>query len=183
MRILIACEFSGIVREAFARKGHYVMSCDLLPTEIPGNHYQGDVRNLLNDGWDLMIAHPPCTDLAVSGAKHWRQRDEEGALDFVAELLEAPIEKIALENPVGIISTYIRKPDQIVHPFYFGDPYKKRTCLWLKNLPLLEDTDRLESWQHWHSAIHRGLAHKESKSTFRSRFFPGFAKPMAEQWG
>jgi len=157
------------------------MSCDLLPTEIPGNHYMGDVRNILNGEWDLMIAHPPCTDLSVSGAKHWRQRDEEAALDFVAELLEAPIEKIALENPVGIISTFIRKPDQIVHPYYFGDPIKKRTCLWLKNLPLLEPTNMLDNYLH--HAIHRGLASKESKGRFRSRFFPGFARAMAEQWG
>ena len=181
MRVLVACEFSGIVREAFAKRGHYAMSCDLLQTEIPGIHYQGDVRDILNDGWDLMVAHPPCTDLSNSGAKHWQQRNEEAALDFVAELLECSIEKIALENPVGIISTYIRKPDQIVHPYYFGDPYQKRTCLWLKNLPLLEPTNKLDNF--WKTAIHRGLAHKESKGRFRSRFFPGFAQAMAEQWG
>jgi hypothetical protein len=181
VRVLIACEFSGIVREAFRERGHFAMSCDLLDTEIPGNHYKGDIKDVLNDGWDLMIAHPPCTDLAVSGAKHWRQRDEEGALDFVAELLECSILKIALENPVGLISTYIRKPDQIVHPYYFGDPYQKRTCLWLKDLPLLKPTNLLTNYSR--STIHRGLAHKESKGTFRSRFWPGMAKAMAQQWG
>ena len=181
MRVLIACEFSGIVREAFTKQGHYAMSCDLLPTEIPGNHYQGDVRDILNNDWDLMVAHPPCTDLCLAGNKHWRYRDEEEALDFVALLLESSIEKIALENPVGIISTYIRKPDQIVHPYYFGDPIKKRTCLWLKNLPLLEPTNKLENYAKY--TIHRGLASRETKARFRSRFYPGFARAMAQQWG
>ncbi len=122
MRVLVACKFSGIVRDAFTKNGHYAMSCDLLPTEIPGLHYQGDVRDILDDNWDLMIAHPPCTHLSISGARWFRdkQKEQEDALKFVQLLLDAPIEKIALENPVGIISTRIRKPDQIIQPWMFG---------------------------------------------------------------
>jgi hypothetical protein len=145
MRILVACEFSGIVREAFRRRGHDAWSCDLLPTEIPGNHIQGDVLEILNDGWDLMIAHPPCTYLSSSGM-HWTTRGlrdpslTEDALDFVKTLLNAPIKNIALENPIGVISSRIRKPDQIIQPWMFGDDASKQTCLWLKNLPKLSYT-------------------------------------------
>jgi hypothetical protein len=142
MKVLVACEFSGRVRDAFAALGHDAMSCDLQPTDQPGKHYEGDIRDVLYDGWDLMVAHPPCTYLAVSGM-HWTTRGlrdpklTEDALDFVRLLLDAPIAKIALENPVSVISSRIRKPDQIVQPWMFGSDASKKTCLWLKNLPPL----------------------------------------------
>ena len=145
MKVLVACEYSGTVRGAFAAKGHYAVSCDRLPTEKPGLHYQGDVREILGQGWDMMIAHPPCTYLAVSGL-HWNKRIKgraektEDALRFVQELMDAPIPRIAIENPVSCISTRIRKPDQIVQPWWFGDDASKKTCLWLKNLPELVGT-------------------------------------------
>ena len=142
MRVLVACEFSGIVRDAFARQGHSAMSCDFLPSEAPGEHYVGDVRDVLSDGWDLMVAHPPCTHLAVSGARWFKDKKEEQAeaLAFVRVLLDAPIERIALENPVSIISSRIRKPDQIIQPWMFGHDEAKKTCLWLQGLPLLRAT-------------------------------------------
>ena len=139
MKVLIACEYSGRVRDAFLELGHDAMSCDLLPTDVPGPHYQGDVTDILGDGWDLMIAHPPCTYLSVSGM-HWTTRGlrdpklTEDALDFVRLLLDAPIPMIALENPVSVISSRIRKPDQVVNPFDFGEDASKKTCLWLKGL-------------------------------------------------
>lgn len=143
MKVLIACEYSGAVRDAFIAKGHDAMSCDLLPTDAPGPHYQGDVFDIINDGWDLMIAHPPCTYLSVSGM-HWTTRGlrdpqlTEDALQFVNNLMTAPIPKIALENPVSVISSRIRKPDQVIQPWWFGDDASKKTCLWLKGLPKLE---------------------------------------------
>lgn len=155
MRVLIACEYSGVVREAFSRKGHYAMSCDLLPSEAPGEHYQGDVLDILGDGWDLMVAHPPCTYLSASGM-HWTTRGlrdpalTEQALDFVRLLLDAPIERVALENPVGAISSRIRKPTQIIQPWMWGDDASKRTCLWLRNLPpLVPDWDRIVPPRGW----------------------------------
>ena len=146
MRILIACEFSGIVREAFRLKGHEAWSCDLLPSEIEGQHIQGDVLAHLDGGWDMMIAHPPCTHLAVSGARWFKEKRTEQleALEFVQKLLEAPIPRIALENPISIISSKIRKPDQIIQPWQFGHPESKKTCLWLKGLPKLQPTKILE---------------------------------------
>jgi hypothetical protein len=137
MRVLVACEYSGMVRDAFVRAGHYALSCDLLPSEQPGEHYQGDIMDILDDEWDLMIAHPPCTHLAVSGARWFKDKQVEQAeaLDFVRLLLDAPIPKIALENPVSIISSRIRKPDQIIQPYEYGHEATKTTCLWLKNLP------------------------------------------------
>ena len=145
MKVLIACEYSGIVRDAFTSKGHDAWSCDILPTESPGNHFKGDVLEHLDKGWDLMIAHPPCTHLAVSGARWFTEGKkpwslQEDALDFVRKLLNAPIDKIALENPVSVISTKIRKPNQIIQPFQFGHDVSKKTCLWLKNLPNLKPT-------------------------------------------
>lgn len=132
MRVLIACEYSGRVRDAFIARGHEAMSCDLLPTEVYGPHYQGDVRDVLNDGWDLLIAHPPCTHLAVSGARHFAAKQASGvqqeAIDFVRLLLDAPIDRIALENPISIISSRIRKPDQIIQPWQFGHGETKATC-------------------------------------------------------
>lgn len=148
LRVLVACEFSGTVRDAFASLGHDAWSCDLLPSETKGNHYQGDVLDILGDRWDLMIAHPPCTYLAVSGM-HWTTRGyrdpklTEDALDFVQRLLKAPIPKIALENPVSVISSRIRKPDQIIHPYWFGDDASKKTCLWLKGLPKLQPDPKI----------------------------------------
>ena len=190
MRVLIACEFSGVVREAFRAKGCDAWSCDLLPTDIPGNHIQGDVEKYLADDWNLMIAHPPCTHLAVSGAKWWKnkQSQQEEALDFVRMLLDAPIDRIALENPVGKISTAIRKPDQIVQPWMFGDEATKTTCLWLKNLPLLTPTHIVgkgtrhvtkggNSLPTWYN-----LPPSPDRWKLRSITFPGFAKAMADQW-
>jgi hypothetical protein len=149
MKVLVACEYSGRVRDAFLALWHDAMSCDLLPTDSPGPHYQGDVFDIINDGWDLMIAHPPCTYLSVSGM-HWTTRGlrdpklTEDALDFVQKLLDAPIERIALENPISVISSRIRKPDQIIMPYQFGHDASKKTCLWLKNLPALTPTKMIE---------------------------------------
>lgn len=149
MKVLVACEYSGIVREAFTVLGHDATSCDLLPTEIPGKHIQGDVLEVIKqEQFDLMIAHPPCTDLAVSGAKWFKEKRADGrqqrALEFVQQLLDAPIPMIALENPVSVISTYIRKSDQYVQPWMFGHGETKRTGLWLKGLPLLRPTNIVE---------------------------------------
>jgi hypothetical protein len=148
MKILVACEYSGKVREAFKALGHDATSCDLLPTDLPGKHYQGDVFDIINDGWDLMIAHPPCTYLSVSGM-HWTTRGlrdpklTEDALTFVKLLMDAPIPRIAIENPISVISSRIRKPDQIIQPWWFGEDASKKTCIWLKNLPLLLPTNML----------------------------------------
>ena len=195
MKVLIACEYSGIVRDAFAAKGHDVWSCDILPTESPGNHFQGDVLEHLDKGWDMMIAHPPCTHLAVSGArwftegkKPWSLQEE--ALDFVRKLLDAPINKIALENPVSVISTKIKKPNQIIQPFEYGHDVTKRTCLWLKNLRNLKPAKIVKpdivlvngkkmSRMHYESFK---LPSKE-RSKVRSKFYTGIAKAMANQWG
>ena len=180
-RILIACEFSGIVRTAFAALGHDVWSCDLLLSEQPGHHLQCDVREVLADGWDMLIGFPPCTYLCNSGARWWAQRQEEqaDALAFVRCLLDAPIARIALENPEGRISTAIRRPDQIVHPFWFGDPYMKKTHLWLQGLPRLTPTQMVEGreQQCWRAPQSRNRAKN------RSRTYPGLANAMAAQWG
>lgn len=181
MNVLVACEFSGTVRDAFIARGHNAMSCDLLPTQTPGPHYQGDVRSVLCEGWDLMIAHPPCTHLAVSGARwfHLKQQEQTDALEFVRLLLNAPIPRIALENPVSVISTYIRKPDQIVQPFHFGDPFMKTTCLWLKNLPLLVPTSDLVT------GAQKSWLMPDSKGRWmrRSKTYQGIADAIASQWG
>ena len=181
MRVLIACEFSGIVRDAFIARGHDAMSCDLLPTERPGPHYQGDVRDIIGDGWDMMIAHPPCTHLAVSGARWFKdkQKEQQAALEFVRFLLDAPISRIALENPVSIISTKIRKPDQIIQPWQFGHGETKKTCLWLKNLPLLRPTKIVSGRENriWK------MPPSPTRGYERSRTFQGIADAMAEQWG
>jgi site-specific DNA-cytosine methylase len=181
MRVLVACEFSGIVRDAFRKRGHDATSCDLLPTDVSGSHYQGDVADILNDGWDLMIAHPPCTHLAVSGARWFKDKQQEqaDALDFVRLLLDAPIPMIALENPVSVISTRIRKPDQIIQPWQFGHGETKKTCLWLKNLPPLKPTDIVEG--------RKGRVWREAPSPDRwkkrSITYQGIADAMAAQWG
>jgi hypothetical protein len=180
MRVLVACEFSGIVRDAFIRRGHDAWSCDLLPTEKPVNHLRDDVLSVLGDGWNLMIAHPPCTYLAVSGAR-WmkgREKETEAALDFVRRLLDAPIEKIALENPISIISTRIRKPDQIIQPWMFGHPETKATCLWLKNLPKLVPTNIVEGRE---ARVHREPPGPDRWKN-RSRTLQGIADAFAQQW-
>jgi site-specific DNA-cytosine methylase len=181
MKILVACEFSGVVREAFAGQGHNAWSCDLEPSEIPGQHYQGDVRDILNDGWDLIIAHPPCTYLAVIGRRWFKHRQVEQAqaLEFVRLLLDAPIYRIALENPVSVISTRIRKPDQIIQPWQFGHGERKATCLWLKNLPKLIPTNIVEGRVN---RIHM-MSPSRNRSRERSRTFQGIADAMAMQWG
>jgi site-specific DNA-cytosine methylase len=181
MKVLVACEFSGIVRDAFTRKEHDARSCDLLPSDKPGLHYQGDVRDILRDGWDLMIAHPPCTHLAVSGARWFKdkQKEQKEALDFVRLLLDAPIDKIALENPISVISTRIRKPDQIIQPWMFGHGETKATCLWLKNLPKLQPTKIVEGRE---SRIHK-MPPSKNRGKLRSITYQGIADAMANQWG
>lgn len=177
-RVLVGCEFSGIVRESFAAFGHDAWSCDLLPTDQPGQHYQGDVRDLLDKQWDLFICHPPCTHLAISGAKHFAKKRESGvqqaALEFVRELLNANIPRICLENPISIIGTHIRKHTQLIHPWMFGHGQTKATCLWLKNLPNLVPTNIV---------AHRvpGTLYRP-KGKVRSITYTGIAAAMAAQW-
>lgn len=181
MKILIACEYSGIVREEFSKLGHDVWSCDLLETEIPGNHLQCDVREIFGEGWDMMIAHPPCTHLAVSGARWFKEKKEEQkeALEFVRLLLNAPIKKVALENPISIISSHIRKPDQIIQPWQYGHGETKATCLWLQNLPKLQPTNIVEGREQriWK------MPPSKNRWKERSRTFEGIAQAMANQWG
>jgi hypothetical protein len=181
MKVLIACEYSGAVRDAFIRGGHDAMSCDFLPTDKPGPHYQGDVRNLLNDGWDLMVAHPPCTHLAVSGARWFKNKQQEQAeaLDFVRLLMDAPILRIALENPVSIISSRVRKPDQVIQPWQFGHGETKATCLWLKNLPKLCPTNIVDGRE---ARIHK-MPPSADRWKLRSETYAGIAQAMANQWG
>lgn len=180
-RVLVACEYSGTVREAFAKLGHDAWSCDLLDTEIPGNHYKGDVRDMLGAGWDLMIAHPPCTHLAVSGARWFKdkQKEQSEALEFVQMLLDAEILRIALENPISIISSKIRKPDQIIQPWQFGHGETKATCLWLEFLPKLVPTNVVEGREQ---RIHK-MPPGPDRWKERSRTFKGIADAMAAQWG
>jgi hypothetical protein len=196
MKVLIACEYSGRVRDAFLAAGHDAMSCDILPTDVSGPHYQGDVRDIINDGWDLMIAHPPCTYLSVSGM-HWTTRGlrdpqlTEDALDFVRLLLDAPIERIALENPVSVISSRIRKPDQIINPYEFGHDASKKTCLWLKNLTPLKATNMIEPriingrkrWGNQTDSGQNKLAPSADRWKIRSETYEGIAAAMASQWG
>lgn len=181
MRVLVACEYSGTVREAFAKRGHDAWSCDILPTDIPGNHYQGDVRDILENGWDMMICHPPCTHLAVSGARWFKEKQTEQveALDFVRTLLYAPIPRIALENPVSIISSRIRKPDQTIQPWQFGHGETKATCLWLKNLPKLVPTNVVDGRE---ARIHK-MPPSPDRWKLRSKTYQGIADAMADQWG
>jgi len=217
MRVLIACEYSGTVRDAFRALGHDAMSCDLLPTDVPGPHYHGDVRDVLGDGWDLMIAHPPCTYLSASGM-HWTRRGlrdpqlTEDALWFVRLLMDAPIPRIAVENPVSVISSRIRKPDQIIQPWMFGHDASKATCLWLKGLPKLNPTEIVEprlvccgrelpadvgaygcpnccgdkrARERWGNQTDSGqnrLGPSPDRWKIRSATFPGIAAAMADQW-
>lgn len=181
LRVLVACEYSGVVRDAFLSRGHDAMSCDLLPTEVPGPHYCGDVRDVLGDGWDLLIAHPPCTHLAVSGARWFasKQAEQAEALEFVRLLLAAPIPHIALENPVSVISSRIARPSQTIQPWQFGHGECKRTCLWLVNLDPLVPTCIVEGREQ---RIHR-MPPGPDRWRERSRTFPGIAAAMADQWG
>ena len=181
MRVLVACEYSGTVRDAFIARGHDALSCDLLPTEKLGPHYEGSVLNILLCGWDLMIAHPPCTHLAVSGARWWQDklREQADALDFVRLLMAAPIPRIAIENPISKISTAIRKPDQIVQPWQFGHGETKATCLWLKGLPKLVPTNVVEGRE---ARIHK-MPPSKDRWKERSRTYQGIADAMAAQWG
>ena len=213
MKVLVACEYSGIVRDAFINKGHEAVSCDLLPSESDlGEHYQGDVTDILNDGWDMMIAHPPCTYLSVSGARWYyhpedkhlpyeqrrphplhpnRRKYQQEALDFVQLLLDAPIDKIAVENPISVISSRIKKPTQIIQPYEYGHPTSKSTCLWLKNLEPLQPTNIVEPiWINVSKGKRMSKFHydtytlpKEERGKIRSATFPGIAQAMAEQWG
>ena len=183
MRVLIACEFSGRVREAFRKRGHDTWSCDLEKSEIGGNHFQGDVLNILDADWDMMIAFPPCTHLAVSGARWFEQKRKDGrqqeAIDFFIELANAPIPRIAIENPVSIMSTVWRKPDQIIQPWQFGHGETKKTCLWLKNLPKLKPTNIVEGREQriW------TMPPSSDRGKKRSITYQGVADAMAEQWG
>lgn len=202
MNVLIVCEYSGIVREAFTKKGHYAVSCDLLPTEIPGPHHFGDIKEIIyRQRWDMIIAFPPCTHLSASGAPSWKQKQLDGrqqdAIDFFMIFVNNTCDKISIENPTGIMSKQYRKPDQIINPFQFGEPFKKRTCLWLKGLPLLKPTNIVEPKHHFTSnstqgGILKDGTRKKSKlpifkawdnSKERSKTFQGIADAMAEQWG
>ena len=190
MRVLIACEYSGAVRDAFVKNGHDAMSCDLLPTDVPGNHHHGDVFDVINDGWDLMIAHPPCTHLAVSGARWFKDKVKEQAesLEFVRRLMDAPIDKMVIENPISIISSRIRKPEQIIQPWMFGHPEAKATCLWLKGLPTLSATDVLTKpecgyWSNQTPSGQNKLGPSKDRWKERSKTYQGIATAMANQWG
>lgn len=180
LRVLVACEYSGVVRDAFRARGHDAWSCDILPTERPGPHYQTDVREVLDCRWDLMIAHPPCTHLAVSGARWFveKRAEQESALAFVRLLMDAPIPRIAIENPVSIISSRIRRPDQIIQPWQFGHGETKATCLWLKNLPRLTPTNIVSGRE---ARIHK-MPPSADRWKERSRTYNGIAQAMAEQW-
>lgn len=190
MKVLVACEFSGVVREAFRKRGHDAWSCYLLPAlDESEYHIQDDVLKVLEQKWDLMIAHPPCTHLAVSGARWFKdkEKEQEEALDFVRKLLAAPVDKIALENPISIISTKIRKPDQIIQPWMFGHMETKATCLWLKNLPPLKETNNVYNEMMKLPKKERNKIHYMSPSKdrghLRSITYQGIADAMAEQWG
>ena len=196
MKVLIACESSGTVRDAFIRAGHDAMSCDILPTEKPGPHYQGDVRDVLGDGWDLLIGHPPCTYLSVSGM-HWTTRGlrdpqlTEDAMAFARLLMDAPVARIAIENPVSIISSRIRKPDQIIQPYQFGHDASKKTCLWLKGLQPLRPTAFVEPrivdgkprWANQTDSGQNKLPPSADRWRMRSKTYQGIADAMAAQWG
>jgi site-specific DNA-cytosine methylase len=177
----VACEFTGVVREAFRARGHEAVSCDLEASEIPGPHYIGDVRDILDKGFDMMIAFPPCTYLSAAGSRWWSERPEQQdeALEFVRTLMDAPIPRIAIENPKGIIGTRIRKPDQTIQPWQYGHGETKMTCLWLKALPLLRPTNVVEGREQRMTKMSNSV----TRSRDRSRTYPGIAEAMAEQWG
>jgi site-specific DNA-cytosine methylase len=185
LKVLVACEFSGTVRDVFIERGHDAVSCDIIPSEKPGPHTQDDVLKHLSDGWDLMIAHPPCTDLSKAGARWWPEKEADGRIEvgvkFVRALRNAPIPKIAIENPVGILTKRLRKPTQIIEPYQFGDPWQKATCLWLYNLPRLVPTNVVVPEGHWVDTGSTKGIHRDPKK--RALTFPGIAAAMAAQWG
>jgi hypothetical protein len=202
MRVLVACEFSGTVRDAFIGGGHEAMSCDLEPTLIPGPHYQGSVLDVLDDGWDLMIAHPPCTYLTVTGNKWFkpeyaerfptRHQDREDAAKFFMLLVNANIPRIAIENPIGVMSTRFKKPSQVIHPWQYGHEASKSTCLWLKGLPNLQPTNIVEKGEFvtfksgkrmtkWYADA--ALLSPKERAKVRNTTFQGIADAMADQWG
>ena len=190
MNVLVGCEFSGIVRDAFTARGHHAVSCDLLPSESDGHHIQGDILDAIREGsWDMLIAFPPCTDLSVSGARYFVEKRADGrqqrALEFVRALLDSPIDRIALENPVGVISTHIRKPDQIVQPWMFGEDASKKTCLWLKGLPPLMATEviRKNRYANQTPSGQNKLGPSPDRWKERSKTYAGLAMAMAKQWG
>jgi len=200
MRVLVACEYSGIVRDAFIARGHEAMSCDLLPSESDkGPHYQGNVEDVLGQGWDLMVAFPPCTYLSYVGNRHWnkpgREKLRREGLAFFMKMANADIPRIAIENPLGYAGKAWRKPDQIIHPYFFGEPFKKRTCLWLKNLPkLIWNKEDSLFWKqtaveepkpvYFLKTTGKGIHHTEAihGGKARSKFWPGIADAMADQW-
>jgi len=207
MRILVACECSNVVSKEFRKKGHYVLSCDLMPNvEDPTFHFKGDVRKVLYDNWDMIIAFPPCTHLAVSGAKHFEKKQKYGwqekAINFFMLFANHPAPKFCIENPVGIMSNIYRKPDQIINPYYFGDPFQKTTCLWLKGLPKLFHAKEPDLFNEVATHVDKGkfitlssgkkmakwiadakTSSKDATSKTRSKTFPGIARAMADQWG
>lgn len=199
MRVLVACEYSGVVRDAFVALGHDAMSCDLLPSERGGKHYQGDAADILHDGWDIMVAHPPCTNLACSGAVWFPKKRADGrqqkSIELFMTFAAAPIKRICIENPVGIMSSVWREPDQIIQPYYFGDEYQKTTCLWLKNLPPLQHAAE-DDWFATKTHVGKGemvkfasgkvmpkwYAESRGDGHLRSKTFQGIANAMAAQW-
>jgi len=189
MNILIACEYSGTVRDAFARQGHNAVSCDLLPSESGGHHIIGDVRDLLDGKWDMLIAFPPCTHLSVSGARWFPEKRADGrqqaGIDFFMDMVNADIDRIAVENPVGIMSSHYRKPNQIIQPWMFGEDASKKTCLWLKNIPLLEPTDLLvkDIYSNQTPSGQNKLGPSPDRAMVRSKTYEGIADAMADQWG
>lgn len=196
MKILVACEYTGRVRDAFTAAGHDATSCDTRPAETPGPHYQGDIRDMLSEQWDMLIGFPPCTHLSGAGAGCWAAKRADGrqprALAFVLTLYLAPIPRIAIENPVGWLSTAWRKPDQIINPWWFGDPWKKATCLWLKGLPRLRPTEIVRPRGHWVSSgsnyrrdrrLQLSGGGKPARAGDWDKTFPGIAAAMADQWG
>ena len=196
LRVLVACEYSGLVREAFRAKGHYALSCDFLPTDIPGEHYQGDVFDIIDDDWDMMIAFPPCTHLCLSGARWFPQKIADGrqqeGIDFFMKLVNADIPMIAIENPVGIMSKIYRKPDQIIVPYIYGENSTKGTCLWLKNLPKLKPSNVIvpekhttktgKSYDKWWFATCL-ISDLTLRAKVRSKTFEGIGHAMSSQWG
>lgn len=196
MRVLVACEYSGRVRDAFTHAGHDAWSCDLEPTDTPGSHYQGDVLDILAEGWDLMIAHPPCTHLAVSGARHFAKKREDGrqqeAIDFFMTLARSKIPQYAIENPIGIMSNVWRKPDQIIQPWEYGHSVTKATCLWLKGLPPLQPTNIVDKGAVWVAKSGKRMSQwyydtsclpPKQREKMRNTTFQGIADAMAQQWG
>ena len=195
MKILVACEFSGTVRDAFIKNGHDAMSCDLEPTEVPGPHYQGNVMDVINQDWDLMIAFPPCTHLAVSGARHFVTKQSDGrqkqGIQFFLQMATAKIPRIAIENPIGIMSNLYKQPTQIIQPWEYGHNTTKATCLWLKGLPMLKPTNIVDKGEvvtfksgkrmsKWYADS--GKNSPKEREKMRNKTFQGIADAMANQW-